>query len=65
MILREIVETLIRVRNGCDLTMLQDDAVCAACNILDKLPPQMDEETAKDTLQNFTTKFYSTKKTDL
>ena len=45
--LGEIVEALIRVRDQNRLTREQDDAVCAACNLLDKLPNMTEEEDAK------------------
>lgn len=45
--LGEIVEALIRVRDQNRLTREQDDAVCAACNILDKFPNMTEEEDAK------------------
>ena len=45
--LGEIVEALIRVRDQNRLTREQDDAVCAACNILDKFPNMTEEEGAK------------------
>lgn len=48
------METLIRVHDGSDLTRTENDAVCAACNILDRLPAMMDEETAKETLRQLT-----------
>lgn len=47
----EIVETLIQLRNEYRLTFEEDEAVCAACNILGRLPRMMDEETAKAILQ--------------
>jgi len=50
----EIVETLIRVHDGGQLTQMEDEAVCAACNILDKLPGMTDEDAAKAALQEFT-----------
>lgn len=49
--LGEIVETLIQLRNEYRLTLEEDEAVCAACNILDRLPRMMDEETVKAILQ--------------
>ncbi len=49
--LGEIVETLIQLRNEYRLTFEEDEAVCAACNILDRLPRMMDEETVKAILQ--------------
>ena len=49
----EVVETLIWLRNRHDLTRTEDDAVCSACNILDRLPSMMDEDTAKETLRQF------------
>lgn len=45
--LGEIVEALIRVRDQNGLTRDQDEAVCAACNILDRLPNMMEDEEAK------------------
>lgn len=45
--LGEIVETLIRVRDHNRLTQTEDEAVCAACNILDRLPNLMEDEEAK------------------
>lgn len=50
----EIVEILIRLRDRHDLTRTEDDAVCAACNTLDRLPNMMEEETAKATLRQAT-----------
>mgnify|MGYP001042660396 CR=1 FL=1 len=49
--LGEIVETLIQLRNEYRLTFEEDEAVCAACNILDRLPGMMDEDAAKAILQ--------------
>ncbi len=49
----EIVEVLIQMRDNYDLTKTNDDAVCAACNILNRLPVMMNEEIAKDTLRQF------------
>lgn len=43
--LGEIVEARVRDQNR--LTREQDDAVCAACNILDKFPNMTEEEDAK------------------
>lgn len=43
----EIVEFLIYLRDGHTLSSSEDAAVCAACNIIDKLPRMMDEEEAK------------------
>ena len=45
--LGEIVETLICLRDRHRLMQSEDEAVCAACNILDKLPNMADEEDAK------------------
>lgn len=45
--LGEIVETLIRVHDCANLSRQEDDAVCAACNILDKFPNMTEEEDAK------------------
>lgn len=50
----ELVEILIQVRDGHQLKRTEDDAVCAACNILDKLPRMMDTDAAKAALQEFT-----------
>lgn len=47
----ELVETLIQVRDGNSLTLTEDAAVCAACNILDRLPSMMDEDTAMATVR--------------
>ena len=47
----ELVETLIRVRDGNSLTQTEDAAVCAACNILDRLPNMMDEDAAKESVK--------------
>ncbi len=49
----EIVEVLIRLRDSHDLTRTEDDAVCAACNTLDRLPAMMEENTAKEALRQF------------
>lgn len=46
----EIVETLICLRNHHGLWQSEDEAICAACNILDKLPNMADEEKAKEWL---------------
>ncbi len=46
----EVVEILIRIHDCADLSMHEDDAVCAACNILDLLPNMMDVDEAKDML---------------
>lgn len=42
-----ITETLICLRDKMNLTRWEDDAVCAACNILDKLPNMLNENEAK------------------
>ena len=47
----ELVEALIRVRDGNSLTRTEDAAVCAACNILDRLPNMMDEDAAKEAVR--------------
>ena len=47
----ELVEALIRVRDGNSLTRTEDAAVCAACNILDRLPTMMDEDAAKEAVR--------------
>lgn len=39
----EIVEILIQIRDDCFLSSNEDEAVCAACNILSKLPRTEDE----------------------
>lgn len=39
----QIVEHLIWLRDGYDLLSFEDEAVCAACNILSKLPNMLDE----------------------
>lgn len=52
----EIVETLIRMRDKFrwgDISQTEDEAVCAACNILDRMPNMMDEDTAKEALRQF------------
>ena len=41
------MEALIRVRDQNMLTREQDNAVCAACNILDKFQNMTEEEDAK------------------
>ena len=38
MIIGEVVELLIRLRDDIQLDRRTDDAVCAACNLLDELP---------------------------
>lgn len=50
----ELVETLIRVRDENSLTQTEDTAVCAACNILDRLPNMMDTDTAKEVVSKGT-----------
>lgn len=50
MIIGEIVETLIRLRDSTNLDRHTDDAVCAACNILDRLPRLEDEYNVKQML---------------
>lgn len=47
----QIVEHLIWLRDGYDLLSFEDEAVCAACNILSKLPNMMDEDEAKEILE--------------
>lgn len=44
----EIVESLIWLRDSYDLRGVLDEAVCAACNILSKLPNMMEEDEAKE-----------------
>ena len=46
----EVVEVLIRLRDVFDLSRYEDEAVCVACNVLDRLPIMMDEEQAKNAL---------------
>lgn len=43
----ELVEILIRVHDGADLSPREDEAVCEACNILDKFPRLADVEMVK------------------
>lgn len=47
----EIVETLIYIRDHHELSQNDDEAVCAACNILDRLPNMMEDEAAKTALK--------------
>ena len=46
----EIAERLIRLRDNATFTRSEDNAVCAACNILDKMNSAMSEDDAKDFL---------------
>lgn len=43
----EIVETLIYLRDSHGLTAMEDDAVCSACNILDRMPAMMEAAEAE------------------
>ncbi len=52
MTIGEIVGTLIHIHDNYELSSSEDDAVCAACNILDKLPASTDEETARQLLKH-------------
>lgn len=45
--LGEIVEALILVRDHNRLSQIEDEAVCAACNILDRLPNMLEDDEAK------------------
>ena len=49
----EAVEILIRLRDSRRMSRREDDAVCAACNILSRLPAMMEEDAAKDALREF------------
>ena len=51
MTIGELVEILILVHGRRDLSSREDEAVCEACNILDKLPRQMDVWNAKAELE--------------
>ena len=51
MIIGEIVETLISIRDSKNLDRHTDNAVCAACNILDKLPRLTEDEEVKKRLE--------------
>lgn len=51
MTIGELVETLILVHDRGNLNRREDEAVCEACNILDKLPRQMDVWNAKAELE--------------
>lgn len=57
MMIGEIVEALIRLHDSGRISQTEDDTVCSACNILDKLPRMMDEETAKDTIRQITAEY--------
>lgn len=50
MIIGEIVETLIRLRDSINLDSHTGNAVCAACNILDRLPRLEDEYNVEQML---------------
>lgn len=45
MIIGEVVEFLISIRDRCSLSFEEDDAVCYACNILDQFPRLSDAES--------------------
>lgn len=47
----EIVETLIRIRDDYDLLSMEDEAICEACNILDRLPRLEEYEDVRDLLR--------------
>lgn len=56
----EIVETMIGLRDKFrwgDISPTEDEALCAACNILDRLPGMMEDEAAKEVLQEFTASY--------
>lgn len=50
MIIGELVEILIRLRDGHKLSFREDEAVCCACNILDQLPSMEDAYRMKEAL---------------
>lgn len=52
MIIGEVVEMLIFIRDRCNLSFEEDEAVCYACNILDQLPRMQD---AYDVVQQLKT----------
>jgi hypothetical protein len=52
MTMGEVVEILIRLRDGYDLSRREDDAVCYACNILDQFPRLYDAEKTLQELKN-------------
>lgn len=54
MIVGEVVEILIVMRDRTRLSQREDDAVCDACNILDKLPRLMEVEDVRTALENVT-----------
>lgn len=48
----EIVEILIQIRDNYSFTSNEDEAICATCNILNKLPRTMEEDTAKERMKS-------------
>lgn len=51
MIIGEIVEILIQMRDNMVLDRGTDEAVCAACNILDELPRLEEAEIVREQLR--------------
>ncbi len=47
----DVVGTLIYLRDNHDLLDREDDAICAACNILNKVPTNTDVEDLKELLK--------------
>ena len=52
MIIGKLVEELIQIRNEYNLPLEQEEAICEACNILDKLPRLVDSWDVKEMLAN-------------
>ncbi len=53
MIIGEIVEMLLIIRDTKGLTPLEDEAVIAACNLLSRLPRLQEAETITNVLTEF------------
>ena len=51
MIVGEVVEILIQMRDNMVLDRRTDEAVCAACNILDELPRLEEAEIVREQLK--------------
>jgi len=51
MTIGEIVEILIRLRDDIQLDERTDEAVCAACNILDELPGTLTDQEIREILR--------------
>jgi hypothetical protein len=52
MIIGEIVERLIYMRDHTDISFENDNAICEACNLLDELPRMEEYEVVREKLRS-------------